>query len=46
MHTLISITIALAVLFAGVIVGLCITAKRADEAMDKAIENLRDKGAL
>ena len=39
-------TIAIAVLVFGFVVGMCITSKRADEAMTDAIKNMRDKGAL
>ncbi len=39
-------TIAIAVLVFGFVVGMCITAKRADEAMTDAIKTMREKGAL
>ena len=39
MHLLILGIVALAVLIAGFVVGMCITAKRADEAMSEAIQN-------
>ena len=39
-------TIAIAVLVFGFVVGMCITAKRADEAMTDAIKAMREKGAL
>jgi uncharacterized protein YneF (UPF0154 family) len=45
-HILIVSFIALAVLFAGFIVGMCITAKRADKAIANLIATMRDKGAL
>ena len=39
-------TIAIAVLVFGFVAGMCITAKKADEAMTDAIKTIRDKGAL
>ena len=45
-HLLIVGTIAVAVLVFGFVMVMCITAKRADEAMTDAIKTMRDKGAL
>ncbi len=45
-HTLILIGISIAVVVAGFAWGMCITSKRADEAMQDAVQSLRDKGAL
>jgi hypothetical protein len=39
MHLLILGIVALAMLIAGFVVGMCITAKRADEAMVEAIQD-------
>jgi hypothetical protein len=39
MHLLILGIVALAMLIAGFVVGMCITAKRADEAMAEAIQD-------
>lgn len=46
MHIVIIAFVAIAVLVLGFVVGMCATAKRADEAMTDAIKNMRDKGAL
>ena len=46
MHLLIVGIVAIAVLFAGFIFGMLVISKRADEAMQDAVQNLRDKGAL
>ena len=39
MHVILSAVIGLVVLVLGFVVGMCITAKRADEAMSEAIQN-------
>lgn len=38
MHTLIITIVALAVLVSGFVIGLCVTAKRADKAMAEALK--------
>lgn len=46
MHLLIVGIVALAVLIIGFVVGMCITAKRADEAMSEAIEDFKKENQL
>jgi hypothetical protein len=46
MHLLIVGIVATTVLFAGFIFGMLIISKRADAAMQDAVQNFRDKGLL
>ena len=46
MHVILSAVIGLVVLVLGFVVGMCITAKRADEAMSEAIEDFKKENQL